>query len=400
MGKSSEMHPMMFYSAQFFLSAVVMAACTMLVTLGRLMGTIIVVVFLVSLFTSFLVSAKLLFETEQENVRIRWLIFATLIGLGTGWGAAPLLVTQYSLHDMKIESFRNLELIRDSITLYKVKTDGIPPFLVGGAVSGDTGKAVDPLLAQGIITSYPLNPYGVSDNVVTYPVDFVSRLVLPDKRPCYVGADFIRDLQDELGDPMSVSKGKLSRFGVGTSSNHLLAGNLLADSRFKPTDFGYMAWGGGGIGKRKLPWIPGMFFYKTWRDEGGAVTHYVLGLYGTFYDEGYDILGPAPAGTPLASDPSGAGCPFKLDESGKLTVGNPDGKPDGVVYVFTDEGQWTPTGIVAQEGGFYMSPDELKKWREEQEAKTNAAEDDGKESDESGDSKEKDTQTVDSPLIK
>jgi hypothetical protein len=390
----------MYYSAQFFMSAVVIAACTMLVTLGRLLAPVIIAVFLVSLLTSFLVTAKLLFETEETNVRIRWLILATLIGLGVGWGAAPLLVTQYSLYRMKVESFRNLEFIRDSITLYKVMTGGIPPFLVGGAAVGKSETAPDPLIGKGVITSYPVNPYGVSGKVVTYPVDFLARLILSDKRPCFVGADFLHNLQEELGDPISMTKGQLSRFGIGTQSKQLLVGNLLADARFKPTKFGYKAWGGGGIGKRNLPWIPGMFFYKTWRDEGGSVTHYILGLYGTFYDKGYDILGPTVKGAPLASDPSGAGCPFRIDENGKLTIGNPDGKPDGIVYALTDEGQWTPEGIIHQEGGRFMTPDELRKWREEQEAAAEAHQT-GQEGDDGEDSGTgNDTESIDSPLIK
>jgi hypothetical protein len=347
MGKIKVSSPMLFYIAQLSMSGVVMLACMTLITLGRLVEPVVLAIFLVSLLASFLVTAKLLYESNDEKINIGLLILATVIGLTIGWFVAPPVVGSYSLSKMENENIKNLELIRDSITLYKVKTGGYPPFLVGGAVVGDPEKSTDPLIREGVLKSYPVNPFGVPENIVTWPVGFLTKLVAKDKRPCFVGADFLRNLQDELQDPEVVAKGQMSRFGLGTNARDVLVGSLLADLKFKPSKFGYAAWGGGGIGKKSLPWIPGMFFYKNWRNKGESETHFVVGVYGSFYEQGYDIFGKSPEEAILASDESGEGCPFKVGENNKLIVGNPDGKPDGVVYVFTDEGRWTPEGIVA-----------------------------------------------------
>ncbi len=377
--------PWLFYIAQLAMSGVVMLACMTLVTLGRLIEPVVMVIFFVSLIASFLVTAKLLYESIDEGFNVGILLLATALGLAIGWFAAAPVAGPYSLTKMEHENVRNLEMIHDSISLYKIKTGGYPPFLTGGSAVGDPKSALDPMIREGVLESYPINPFGAQENIVTWPIGFLTKLVHPDKRPCYVGADFLRGLQDELGDPLVVSKGQMSRFGLGTSARDVIVGCVLADRNFKPSKFGYAAWGGGdGIGKKKLPWIPGMFFYKTWRNQGEPELHYIVGIYGSFFQMGYDIFGKSPEGSVLASDESGNGCPFRVDDKGRVKVGNPDGKPDGVVAVFTDEGQWTPKGIVSDKS-----------------IKLEVPETDSEESDEkSGESESDDGKVEDSAWIK
>jgi len=345
---------MFFYIAQIAMSAVVVLVSTTLVTFGKLVSPVVAAVFLVSLISSFIVTARLLYHTYEEAVQIWTLALATLFGLVIGWFAAPLVLSTYSLSEKRHDCFTNLESIRDSIELYRTQNGSLPPFLIGGTASGAPEQSSDPLIKSGVIVSYGINPYGMPDDFITWPIPPLSRFVFADKRPCYVGIDLIQELQTELGDPYAAGKSGLSRFGVGTNAPDLIIGNVLADPRFEATSFGYEAWGGGRIGSGGMPWIPGMFFYKAWKDASGD-EHYVLGAYGSFYIEGYDILGPAPEGIRLGSDDAGNGCPLRIDDGGRIIVGNPDGIKDGVIYVLTDKGEWTPEGITQHERGWYES---------------------------------------------
>lgn len=340
-----ETRPSMYYAAQFLTSALVSIVCATLLTLGKLVSPFIMFFFLFSLICSFILAAALMYQAFEEKWPIAVLSLATIAGLFAGWFAAPGIVGFYSLAKKKQELKSNLLAIADAIGKYKLDNGAYPPYLIGGVETGPTELSDDPLIAKGAIISYPVNPYGVPGSFVTYPKTFLTECLQDDKRPCHFGQNFAIDLQYQLGDPYSDRKSTLARFGTASEFDALRMGSVLGDVRSNHGSFCYSAWGGGEIGERKLPFLPGMFFYKEWSDSVDGTSHFVLGAYGSFYDEGYDILGPAPEGFLVASDKSGNGSPLRLNEEGRLVVGNPDGKPDGVVYVLTDEGEWTPKGI-------------------------------------------------------
>jgi len=61
--------PMFFYIAQIAMSAVVVLVSTTLVTFGKLVSPVVAAVFLISLISSFIVTARLLYHTYEEAVQ-------------------------------------------------------------------------------------------------------------------------------------------------------------------------------------------------------------------------------------------------------------------------------------------------------------------------------------------
>lgn len=224
----------------------------------------------------------------------------------------------------------NTHSIQLAIEQYKQDKGYYPEFLIGGDAGfffeleylgklKSAEKPLDPLIAEGYLEQYPLNPFSV--------IALSGSQVYPN--PITLWQDMHKDPYRVLPDAQGINY----RFGLLSLS----MGNLMADLRYEPAKFGYRAWS-----VEDLPWaervrLAGNFFYKSFTPIGAEhPTGYILALYGPPGWLGQDVIGKAPAGLEeCASAPNGSGCPFSLDEDGKPAFGNPNGERDGFIMVLT-----------------------------------------------------------------
>ncbi len=224
----------------------------------------------------------------------------------------------------------NTQMIQVAIERYNQEKGYYPEFLIGGddgfffeleylGKLKDGEAPVDPLIGEGYLGDYPLNPFAV--------VALSGSQVFPNPVTLW---------QDAHKDPYRV-QGEVQGINYRFGTLSLTMGNVMADPRYAPTSFGYPAWN-----VEDLPWservrLAGNFFYKSFTPEGAEhPTGYILAVYGPPGWLGQDVIGIAPAGLEkYASSPDGSGCPFSYAEDGRIAFGNPDGDRDGLMMVLT-----------------------------------------------------------------
>jgi len=231
---------------------------------------------------------------------------------------------------LMLESKMATQEIQLAIERYHEDKGYYPEFLIGGDAGffyelesagklKDGEAPVDPLIAEGYLSVYPINPFAV--------VSLFGSQVYPN--PVTLWQDARKDPYRILPEVQGINY----RFGTLCLS----MGNLMADPRYPTVTSGYQCWN-----VESLPWservrLAGNFFYKSFTPDGAEhPTGYILGVYGPPGWLGQDVIGKAPAGLEkYASAPDGSGCPFSYDEDGKIAFGNPDGERDGLMMVLT-----------------------------------------------------------------
>jgi len=209
---------------------------------------------------------------------------------------------------LDLEVTRGLVEVRNAIVEYYEINGHYPEGLIGG--SGSLSSA-DPLIASGIINSYPANPYAPYLRSHKFNLKFLlSGLGAPTEQ---VGLDEpvteweVRWFRSLRADP---------RFG--DPDGEMLCANGLSDTgatmTLAPT-FYHM---------NGTDFIPGCFFYRSYDfDLDGLADDYILGAYGWPTGMGtvpFDII-----------DGSNGEISLCLDSHGQILAGVPDGNPEAVL---------------------------------------------------------------------
>jgi hypothetical protein len=189
------------------------------------------------------------------------IIILSLMFVYSPWIMAIRPVTE---DDLDQTAIRRLMEIRDAVERYKVTHGYFPAYLWGGdAVSWGTERPPDPLLNEGYLSAYPVNPLNLRK---TY---FEPRRV-PGWRELWFGYKSEEFLHVRaLWAPIIETE---PRFGYrGTKM-----GNVLPDSRMPETLLPEnVRFAIDGI------WMPGEFFYRAYDIDGdGHTDAYIMGVFG------------------------------------------------------------------------------------------------------------------------
>jgi hypothetical protein len=233
----------------------------------------------------------------------------------------------------------SLHAIQVAVERYAVDHGGqYPPYLIGGQgkysqfVDGEVGKfknvkdcpdrslLSDPLLREGYLDAYPINPFATN-------------------------AAAIHNYQGKVKDPLQNGEEEAILSGTRFGPYCTLMGNVMADKRYteftvrddKGVEHTYLTFADVDYPFYDLwetnkpnPFIPGEFFYRSRSVKVivNGVAHdevqdYMLGGYGAIRTKGKDVIGPDPIGvndvTPFGVAPN--------------MYGNPNGIRDSIILV-------------------------------------------------------------------
>lgn len=218
-----------------------------------------------------------------------------------------------------LELSRGVAEIRVAVDEYYDMCKAYPSSLTGGRKDINPNKNTDPLIASGILESYPENPYADSLRSLRFnPVYMIFGIgdpVIPVKYSSPSNAWEFRWFPAISND---------SRFGDPDGS--ILCANGLSDRNFIETqNWTFYHMNGADI-------IPGCIFYKSYDfDCDGKPDDYILGAYGW----------PTGIGTTVADiiDGSTGEICLCLQQDGIIKPGQPDGIPEPIAALYIAGGQ-------------------------------------------------------------
>lgn len=236
----------------------------------------------------------------------------------------------------------------------------------------------DPLLREGYLESYPINPFvrnGAAIHLIQGDLSSTPAGNDPLRNACNTGAEHgtrFGPLCNLMGSVLADLR--YPRTTVPVDGGKLLVFPTGADTEYQYWDM----W----EGEKPYPYMPGMFFYKSMgplttspaSENSGQQTDappppdtYILGVYGSAHTMGQDVLGPeepipGPNGesfwTYTRSEVSTNsqevyGCPFMFKgtvEDMQVEFGNPNGIRDAILQVLTGGGglHWRVKSIELQ----------------------------------------------------
>jgi len=185
-----------------------------------------------------------------------------------------MAVRPVTVDQLNEKAVQRVKQIQYAVEAFKVTHGYYPGYIWGGdMISWKAGKCPDPLLNQGYLTAYPVNPLNLRRT-------FFEPRRVPGWKELWFGyksAEFleVRSLWEPLVDTDA-------RFGYRGAK----MGNVLPDPRYPQT---------------RLPdnvkftrvghWLPGGFFYRSYDfDKNGFADAYILGVCGDeAYQTGADI---------------------------------------------------------------------------------------------------------------
>ena len=286
---------------------------------------------------------------------------------------------------------QNLHGIQLSVERFAVDHDGFyPPYLIGGEaqccekVTASAGMSeaeaknafeirsscnsigvADPLLREGYLEAYPVNPFtrnGAAIHLLQEHLSSTPGGEDPLRNGTVTGLDYGTRFGPHCTQMGSVlADVRHPRFIVPSDEQSFLGHITAADTQYDCWD----VW----EGEKPHPYLPGMFFYKSMgslvffedgSDEVDFTTtflpqdadQYMLGAYAGMRTKGIDILGPEQPFADengnqqwnyLRSEASTSpdhvqGCPYKVVDSSEdvdIQYGNPNGIRDAILLVLT-----------------------------------------------------------------
>jgi hypothetical protein len=176
-----------------------------------------------------------------------------------------LAIRPRTIEDLNQVAIERCREIQDALEAYKVTHGYYPKYIWGGdLVSWGHERSKDPLLSEGYLAAYPVNPLNLRR---TY---FEPRRVsgLKELWFGYKSADFL-ELRILWGPILEVDP----RFGYRGAK----MGNVLPDPRYPET-----ALPDGARFTRYNRWLPGGYFYRSYDLDGnGNAEAYILGVCGS-----------------------------------------------------------------------------------------------------------------------
>jgi len=232
--------------------------------------------------------------------------FASAMVLSLLFAYSPwvMAIKPVTIKYLNEQAITRLLTIRDAVEDYKITHGHYPNYIWGGDLKSWRGRSPDPLINEGYIAVYPVNPYNLQK---TY---FVPRRIDGWWELIYGAKDNIFLHVRSLWGPIVESD---PRFGfTGTKM-----GNVLPDPCYPGT---------------RLPenvkfsinytfWLPGGFFYRSYDlDNNGTPDAYIMGVCG--YEDSQATLDCYDA-----RDDS-----LTRNAGGKIVPSAFDGIRDGVIY--------------------------------------------------------------------
>jgi len=211
---------------------------------------------------------------------------------------------------------RGIATIRLAVDKYYDTYNSYPGNLIGGRKSTCSWKNPDPLLASGILESYPDNPYSDSlRSLRINPVFMISGLgkpVLPINFKSPTNTWEFRWFPALSSDP---------RFGGPENTGAVLCANGLSDSSCRETLAStFYNMNGSDI-------VPGCIFYKSYDfNWDGLPDDYILGGFGW----------PDGTGTVVADiiDRRNGNIYLSVSPDGSIVAGQPDGTPEPLAALY------------------------------------------------------------------
>ncbi|MGH8102903.1 MAG: hypothetical protein ACREJQ_00100 [bacterium] len=221
----------------------------------------------------------------------------------------------------------NLVLIATSLQRYRATFNEFPEYIWGGStlswqkavVNASATDVYDPLIREGIWSRYPRNPYMSDGHALCAQTNNDPRFgCLPgDETDAGYGGVL-------MGNILSDYRNARTQMPKGSQQNRYY---LFANEH----------------NSTELNWIPGDFGYRRIDLE-----HFVLFAYGSPRRPGLDFLTTEfeiEERKPGFKGPPDALLRLNIEKNGTVQslVGNPDGVPDGVILVITEDGTFQQT---------------------------------------------------------
>jgi hypothetical protein len=228
-----------------------------------------------------------------------------------------------SAEDMALA--RSMSIVQEAVDTYHQRYGYYPAWLAGGSRDCESSEEAteDPLIASGILGSYPPNPFAPYLRSQRFNMTFLLTGLGPATSP--VSLEDPRDSWETEWFPLMRSD---PRFGNpdrellcanGLSENGADESHRTCEYRMNGTDY-----------------IPGCFFYKAYDFDGnGLADDYILGIFGW----------PSSPGTAIVDliDGRTGEISLGIDSRGRVLPGHPDGMPEAILALHV-QGAPAPTG--------------------------------------------------------
>ena len=222
-----------------------------------------------------------------------------------------LLIPSLEMEDHEYKVEKGIGEIKDALEVYFTRNGEYPGYIFGGdpASWAISGEALDPLLKEGYLESYPINPYHLG-----------RAYYMERRRPGFNG--FFWGMESKEFENLKKTWGRVvqtdARFGYkGIKMGNILSNPLIPTSSIWQDYHVYRG------SKDNQYFLPGAFLYKAFDTDGdGRFDSYILAGFGSEMTVGVDIYNQSEDRVTYMV-------------AGKLVPGNSDRKPDGVIIVKT-----------------------------------------------------------------